>query len=136
MIGHQFLKQEFGIAPKIGWDIDTFGHSHTNTRIFAELGYDAMFFSRLDYAEKDKRNANQSMNFLWRPDVRHFGNQFQVLTNVFKNDYCFPQGFFTGENYDADDPFISDKALSTFNAEDKMIDFVNFVNELTKNKKG
>lgn len=136
MIGHEFLQKEFGVTPTIGWDIDTFGHSATNTRIYAELGYDAMFFSRLDHQEKDERNAHQSLNFLWRPDVKHFGSEYQVLTNVFKDDYCFPRGFYTGENYDSDDPFISDKSLSTFNADEKMVDFVNFVNDLTRNKKG
>ena len=35
MIGHEFIKNTFGVAPKIGWDIDTFGHSDTNTKLFA-----------------------------------------------------------------------------------------------------
>jgi len=35
MIGHEFLNKEFGFRPKIGWDLDTFGHSDTNTRLFA-----------------------------------------------------------------------------------------------------
>jgi len=58
------------------------------------------------------------------------------MTSVFKDDYCFPQGFFWGENYESDDPFVADKTLKTFNADDKMIDFTNFVNDLTKQKKG
>jgi alpha-mannosidase len=49
MIGHEFLNKEFGVTPKIGWDLDTFGHSDTNTRLFAEMGFDAMFFSRIEY---------------------------------------------------------------------------------------
>jgi lysosomal alpha-mannosidase len=136
MIGHQFLHDEFGVTPTVGWDIDTFGHSATNTRIFSELGYDTMFFSRIDYLEKDQRNTHQSMNFLWRPDVKHFGSDDQILTSVFKDDYCFPTGFYTGENYDSDDPFISDPTLKTFNANEKMIDFINLVNDFTKIKKG
>jgi hypothetical protein len=90
----------------------------------------------MDHQEKNERKSHKSMNFLWRPDVKHFGSQYQILTNVFHDDYCFPKGFFTGENYDSDDPFISDKSISSFNAEEKMIDFVNFVNNLTKTKKG
>ena len=35
MIGHEFIKDTFGVYPKIGWDIDTFGHSDANTRLFA-----------------------------------------------------------------------------------------------------
>lgn len=26
-LGHQFIKQEFGQIPRIGWQIDPFGHS-------------------------------------------------------------------------------------------------------------
>jgi hypothetical protein len=53
---------------------------------------------------------------LWRPGVSHFGIQHQILTNVFKMDYCFPEGFLFGENYDSDDRIVTDKSLSTFNA--------------------
>jgi alpha-mannosidase len=41
MVGHQFLKKEFDITPTIGWNIDDFGHSDANTRLFQEMGFDA-----------------------------------------------------------------------------------------------
>lgn len=41
MIGHQFLKSEFGVTPKIGWNLDAPGHSATNARLFAQLGFEA-----------------------------------------------------------------------------------------------
>lgn len=77
MVGHEFLDKEFGVKPEIGWDIDTFGHSDTNTRLFAEMGFDAMFFSRLDHNDKDWRSLpeNAAMTFLWRPSSNHFGKQ-------------------------------------------------------------
>ena len=48
-IGHDFILNEFGIKPRIGWQIDPFGHSNTNARMFAEMGFDAFFFARIDY---------------------------------------------------------------------------------------
>ena len=39
--GHAFLLAEFGVRPTIGWQIDTFGHSTANARLFAEMGFDA-----------------------------------------------------------------------------------------------
>jgi alpha-mannosidase len=73
LIGHQFLKQEFGVVPKIGWHIDAFGHSNTNARLFAELGFEAQFFARLDRLDKIKRVQDKNMEFLWRPYSKHFG---------------------------------------------------------------
>ena len=138
IIGHDFLKSEFGIVPKIGWNIDDFGHSDTNARIFGLMGYEAMFFSRLDHNDKDQRSKkeNQAMNYLWRPSFNHFGVQNQVLTSVFKTDYCFPTGFSFGENYDSDDPFIADKSLTSFNADEKLIDLVNFVQDISTQRRG
>ena len=55
MKGHEFLLQEFGVKPRIGWHVDPFGHSSANPRLFAEMGFDAWFFARLDYQDKNKR---------------------------------------------------------------------------------
>ena len=53
--GHKFIQDQFGILPRIGWQLDQFGHSSTNVRLLAELGYDAWFFSRGNVEEKKKR---------------------------------------------------------------------------------
>jgi len=82
MAGHQWLKKEFDYIPTVGWNIDDFGHSDTNSRLFQEMGFDAQFFSRMDYLEKKKRKEDQSMTFLWRPAQTNFGNQHQILTYV------------------------------------------------------
>ena len=48
---HEFLWYEFGVKPKIGWQLDPFGHSAANASIFAELGFDAIVFSRINQSE-------------------------------------------------------------------------------------
>ena len=55
MIGHQFLMKEFGVKPRIGWHVDPFGHSNANPRLFADMGFDAFFFGRLDFQDKQQR---------------------------------------------------------------------------------
>jgi alpha-mannosidase len=55
--GHQFIEANFSKKPRIGWQIDPFGHSSANARLFADMGFDAFFFARLDYQDRDKRSA-------------------------------------------------------------------------------
>jgi alpha-mannosidase len=52
MKGHDWLKKNLDIIPRIGWHIDPFGHSQTNPRLFADMGFDAWFFARLSYDDK------------------------------------------------------------------------------------
>ena len=52
-IGLDFLEEEFGVRPRVGWHIDPFGHSNANPRLFAEMGFDAWVFSRLDYEDRE-----------------------------------------------------------------------------------
>ena len=46
--GHEWLKNEFGIVPKIGWHVDPFGHSSANPRLFTDMGFEAWFIGRID----------------------------------------------------------------------------------------
>ena len=73
MIGHQFLMQEFGVRPRIGWQVDPFGHSNANPRLFADMGFDAWFFGRLDFQDKQKREQEKAKEFIWQPFVSHLG---------------------------------------------------------------
>ena len=75
LIGYEFLQKEFNVKPKIGWSIDPFGHSSANARLFADMGFEAWWFARLDSQEKEQRVRDQSLNFLWRPFSKHFGNE-------------------------------------------------------------
>ena len=34
-VGHQFIIDNFGVKPRIGWQVDPFGHSNTNARFFS-----------------------------------------------------------------------------------------------------
>ena len=51
MYGQKWILEEFGVKPRIGWQIDPFGHSNTNARLFYEMGFEAMFFGRHEVKE-------------------------------------------------------------------------------------
>lgn len=66
--GLRFLNDTFGecARPTIGWQIDPFGHSKAQASMFAKMGYDGMFFSRLDYQDKIKRMNDKTMEMIWK----------------------------------------------------------------------
>mmetsp|Transcript_29548 Transcript_29548/g.45022 ORF Transcript_29548/g.45022 Transcript_29548/m.45022 type:complete len:181 (-) Transcript_29548:2541-3083(-) len=51
MFGQQWALTNLGAKPRIGWQIDPFGHSNANIRLFADMGFDAWFFARMDEGE-------------------------------------------------------------------------------------
>ena len=111
MIGHDFLLDEFGIKPRIGWQIDPFGHSNTNARLFAEMGFDALFFGRIDYEDKNKRMNDKTMEWVWIPSNQSLGPDVNILAHTLYNGYGSPDGFGFDILDDNDDvPWINDKS--------------------------
>jgi|Transcript_14435 alpha-mannosidase len=89
MVGHEFLLREFGdfAIPRIGWHIDPFGHSNANPRLFAEMGFDAWFFARIDYEDKAVRMDSQSMQWVWKPFSESLGDQVSIFTHCMPDHY-------------------------------------------------
>lgn len=66
-LGHRFLVDEFGAIPTIGWQIDPFGHSSTQAALLtAEVGFDAVFLTRIDYQDRAIRIADKNLEMVWR----------------------------------------------------------------------
>lgn len=54
MSGHRFLKEDVKVdAPSISWQVDSFGVSKGYARLAKDIGFDSMFFSRVDEQEKE-----------------------------------------------------------------------------------
>lgn len=49
MIGHRFLTEVVQVdPPKITWQIDSFGVSKGFARLARDMGFEAMFYTRID----------------------------------------------------------------------------------------
>lgn len=44
-VGQRWLRDTFNIKPRVGWQIDPFGHSSVTPFVFSELGYEAIVLS-------------------------------------------------------------------------------------------
>lgn len=50
-LGHRFIKQEFNLTPRIGWQIDPFGHSAVQAYL---LGAEVYMFLQIFVCEEVK----------------------------------------------------------------------------------
>ena len=85
-IGHQYLLEEFGIIPKTGWYIDSFGHSIGNAYILSELNFENLVIGRMhdDFLELIKRERKDE--FFWES----FGNpKRKIFTHVLRLHYGY-----------------------------------------------
>jgi alpha-mannosidase len=65
-LGHRLLKEEFDYIPRVGWQLDPFGHSATQAALLsAEVGFDALFFGRLDYQDRELRLKEKRAEWIW-----------------------------------------------------------------------
>ncbi|CAG9856048.1 unnamed protein product [Phyllotreta striolata] len=87
--------------PRIGWQIDPFGHSREQASLLGQLGYDAMIFSRLDHDDKDTRMNNRTMDFAWRGS-QNLDNSV-IFGSTFATDIYFPPSGFCWDYKCADD---------------------------------
>ncbi|XP_021887561.1 probable alpha-mannosidase At5g13980, partial [Carica papaya] len=122
-LGHRFIKQEFDITPRIGWQIDPFGHSATQAYLLgAEVGFDSLFFARIDYQDRAKRKDDKSLEVIWRGS-KSLGSSAQIFASAFPENYEPPSNFYYEVNDDS--PIVQDNMdLFDYNVPERVNEFV------------
>ncbi|GMN57390.1 hypothetical protein TIFTF001_026498 [Ficus carica] len=122
-LGHQFIMKEFGQIPRVGWQIDPFGHSAVQAYLLgAELGFDSLFFARIDYQDRAKRLKDKTLEVVWQGS-RSLSWSSQIFTGIFPRHYDPPDGF-TFEINDVSPPIQDDILLFDYNVQERVNDFV------------
>lgn len=120
-LGHTFLRKTFGVVPRVGWQIDPFGHSATQAGLLsAQVGFDALFFGRADYQDMEHRRNLTAMEVVWQ------GSGSLADATVFTGN--FPSGNYgppTGFAYEwGDPPLMDDPRLAEYNVQERVDAFV------------
>lgn len=122
-LGHHFIKREFGVTPRIGWQIDPFGHSAVQAYLLgAEIGFDSLFFGRIDYQDRTKRKYEKSLEVVWWGS-KSLGSSAQIFAGAFPKNYEPPSGFYFEVN-DASPIVQDDPTLFDYNVQERVEDFV------------
>ncbi|CAA3008839.1 probable alpha-mannosidase At5g13980 isoform X1 [Olea europaea subsp. europaea] len=122
-LGHRFIKKEFNVTPRIGWQIDPFGHSAVQAYLLgAEVGFDSLFFGRIDYQDRAKRKGDKSLEVIWQGS-KSLGSSAQIFSGAFPDNYEPPSTFYFEVNDDS--PIVQDNVkLFDYNVQERVNDFV------------
>lgn len=95
------------------------------------MGLEAIFFSRADLRDKERRKADKEMEWIWRPMFNHLGKKGQIFAHTMVDFYCPPNyfGFDQRDDTDNDTAFIDNPEFDTFNADWKTEAFMEVINE-------
>ncbi|XP_051165377.1 lysosomal alpha-mannosidase-like [Leptopilina boulardi] len=126
--GFRVLNDNFGkcARPKIGWQIDPFGHSREQASMFALMGFDGLLFGRLDYQDKNKRMETQTMEMIWKGSPS-LGASSNLFTSILYNLYGPPSGF-CFDSLCSDQPLNDDPESPHNNIKRRVKEFLTFVN--------
>eukprot|EP00584_Thalassiosira_punctigera_P024560 CAMPEP_0172549416 /NCGR_PEP_ID=MMETSP1067-20121228/18519_1 /TAXON_ID=265564 ORGANISM="Thalassiosira punctigera, Strain Tpunct2005C2" /NCGR_SAMPLE_ID=MMETSP1067 /ASSEMBLY_ACC=CAM_ASM_000444 /LENGTH=1149 /DNA_ID=CAMNT_0013336807 /DNA_START=119 /DNA_END=3568 /DNA_ORIENTATION=+ len=93
-LGHKFLKEELGVVPTVGWQIDPFGHSATQGGLLTSgVGFDSLFFGRIHYIDLKHRQGDAECEGLWSSSLDNGSPVFWGLTGSYQGNYGGPEGF-------------------------------------------
>uniref|UniRef100_A0A1W7RA88 Alpha-mannosidase n=1 Tax=Hadrurus spadix TaxID=141984 RepID=A0A1W7RA88_9SCOR len=122
--GFRRLYDNFGVCgvPHIGWQIDPFGHSAEQASLFAQMKFDGFFVGRIDYQDKDQREENKQMEFLWQGS-QNIGKSGEIFTSVLPNTYSPPSGF-CFDLLCNDQPIMDDPRLEDYNVDIRAQEFI------------
>uniref|UniRef100_A0A0N5ANJ3 Alpha-mannosidase n=1 Tax=Syphacia muris TaxID=451379 RepID=A0A0N5ANJ3_9BILA len=124
--GLRKLNETFGrcAIPKIAWQIDPFGHSREMANLFALMDFDALFFSRYHYLEKDKRLDEKKLEMMWTASD---DLNTSIFTGTFYGDSYGPPPGFCFDALCNDEPIMDQKDMEEYNVDRKVQAFLSYV---------
>uniref|UniRef100_A0A1I8C1B1 Alpha-mann_mid domain-containing protein n=1 Tax=Meloidogyne hapla TaxID=6305 RepID=A0A1I8C1B1_MELHA len=133
-LGLRKLANKFGRCgvPKVAWQIDPFGHSSEHGNILINIGYEALFFSRMHYLELENRKKDKSLEMFWQTDEDGDGTRPLFTSTFSRGTYTQPYGFCFDPLCNNQDIIIDNPELEGYNVEQKLNDFLKIVNEQAK----
>ncbi|EDW77499.1 uncharacterized protein Dwil_GK24530 [Drosophila willistoni] len=127
-LGLKYLENTFGACarPRVGWQIDPFGHSREQASLYAQMGYDGEFFSRMDHNDKDARLENLSMEMVW--DASESLSEAKLFTGMLYTFYYDIPGF-CFDVHCGDDPIIDTNSYDN-NVKSRIDDFITYAKKV------
>ncbi|RZC14230.1 lysosomal alpha-mannosidase-like, partial [Asbolus verrucosus] len=126
--GLRFLNDTIGecARPKIGWQIDPFGHSREHASLLAQMGFQGLVIGRLDYRDKRKRQQEKNLDFIWQGSVNL--DNSNLFTTMFPDFYGTISGFCFDVLCEYE-PIIDNENNPDYNVKQKVKEFARKMDE-------
>ncbi|CAF1413328.1 unnamed protein product [Adineta ricciae] len=123
-LGAEFLYETFGdcARPKIGWQIDPFGHSREVASLFIQMGFDGLFFGRADYHDLIDRSTKRTREMIWQT-TSNLDPQNWLFTGILPLYYFGPPSFCFDITC-RDQPIMDDPSLHDYNVPERVETFI------------
>ena len=95
--------------------------------LFAEMGFNGLFFARIDYRDKYQRKANKALQMWWEGGEEDDVDS-TIFTGVFDTHYSNPSGF-CWDIICEDEPINDDPRLEEYNVDEKINNFEKYVHD-------
>ncbi|XP_074649565.1 lysosomal alpha-mannosidase-like [Tubulanus polymorphus] len=132
-LGLKFIKDNFGECgrPRVAWQIDPFGQSKEQSSLFAMMGYDGLYFARIDYQDKAKRKKDKQMEMVWKTSNSIPGEKSTLFSGVLYEHYGAPSTF-CFDLLCIDPPVMDDPRLHDYNVNERVEDFIAHAQTMAK----
>jgi len=100
------------VTPRIGWQLDPFGHSAVTAFLLAEMGMQAVFFARINKQKFEELQDASDLEFIWAP---HFAKENEQAGEIFAHvlhDHYNPPYFISNGAYMAGMSYSKNHAAS------------------------
>ncbi|GAB6018759.1 mannosidase alpha class, variant 3 [Chamberlinius hualienensis] len=123
-LGFRFLNDTFGpvATPRVAWQIDPFGHSKETALLFQQMGFDGLFFGRIDYEDKLQRLQTKTMEMIWNTSTNI--EDSQLFAGAFFGLYQPPPGFCFDAKFCLDPPIQDNPDLKNYNVDKRVDEFL------------
>lgn len=94
--GIDWLQYHLGVTPKVGWQIDPYGHSSNTPWIYAFMGYESIVLNRVGTTIEYEMRKSKSSEFVWldMPHIHHKEKDFDIFAHILVNsEYMAPSEF-------------------------------------------
>lgn len=94
--------------------------------MFSQMGFQAFFFARIDYQDKEKRLSEKSLEMIWKPTLTVEDPSNYIFTHVNYNFYGSPPGYCFDARCFSNDPIKDDEKLEDYNLVTKSEELVSY----------